>query len=246
MSKEQEHVNNRIPSYEESIAYQGTIGPATERSPRLSIQQRNRLKRARLVNDLTCSQIEPAISRHLEDGIGTTVAILIPSDVLPLATIVSTSNITSPALPSNINLLRLSKDDYRSSFLHQPAVVRDLASALTASLVDPVKFQLSTLASANLPPTEPLPASPQLDQRNTLKYMTGIADPDKDPTGSTGNWNLGWRDDSGPAETTATVHADEVTVCTRLQDVTFRVENEMGLLESATTKCVWCVVELKG
>ncbi|RMZ78052.1 hypothetical protein DV737_g4018, partial [Chaetothyriales sp. CBS 132003] len=246
MSKEQDHVNDRIPSYEESIAHQGTIGPAMEKSPRLSIQQRNRLKRTRLVNDLTCSQIEPAVSRHLEDGIGTTVAILIPSDILSSATIVSTSNITSPALPSNINLLRLSEDEYKSSFLHQPAVLHDLASALTASLVDPTQLQLSAMASTNLPPTEPLPARPQPDQRKTLKYMAGIADSDKDPTGSTGSWNLGWRDDSDPAETAATVHTDEVTVSIRLQDITFRIENEMGLLDSATIKCVWCAVELKG
>ncbi|RMD39419.1 hypothetical protein DV735_g5716, partial [Chaetothyriales sp. CBS 134920] len=248
MSKWQEHDNDDgIPSYEESTtAHQAVISPSfSEKPPRLSIQQRNRLKRTRLVNDLVCSQVEPVISRHLEDGIGSTVAILVPSDVLPPSTIISTSNITSPALLPNTSLVRLRQDDYKASFLHQPAVINDLASALTASLVDPTQLQLSSSSPPTPRPTEPLPARPQPDQRRTLKYMAGIAEPDQDPTGSTGSWNLGWRDESDQAETSTTVHTDEVAVVTRLQDITLRLESDMGLLESATIKCVWCSVELK-
>ncbi|RMZ84989.1 hypothetical protein DV738_g187, partial [Chaetothyriales sp. CBS 135597] len=249
MSKEKEqedHANDRVPSYEESIAHQGVMpSPSLEKSPRLSIQQRNRLKRARLINDLICSQVEPVISGRLEDGIGATVAILVPSDALSPSTVISTSNITSPALASNTSLLRLRDDDYKSSFLLQPAVINDLASALTASLVDPAQLQVYTSALPNPQPMEPLPARPQPDQRNTLRYMAGIAEPDKDPTGSTGSWNLGWRDENDPAETNAaTVRTDELTVSTRVQDVTLRLESDMGLLEMRSLSSTVAVVEM--
>jgi len=43
---------------------------------------------------------------------------------------------------------------------------------------------------------------------------------------------------------TRTLEVDEVAVHTRLQEVSFRTESEMGLLETTTVRCIWVEIEV--
>jgi hypothetical protein len=83
--------------------------------------------------------------------------------------------------------------------------------------------------------------------------------PDHDPTGDTGKWDLGWR--KAPSTSAGEVAApsdwtpqpalppnilrmDEIAIKTQLRDVSFRMENELGLLVTNTVKCVWVEIEV--
>ena len=246
MSKHQRHLDERIPSYEESIAASPPSSrPATteKTSTHLSVSERARIKRVRLITDLVTTDVEPQISQHIEDGINRVTVIIVPSDAFPSSNSILQSSITSPTLPANSYLLRPATDDYRASFLHQSAVIQELASTIATSLVGPSSLQASP---PSLPTSSVLPTRPDARQRTSFRYMFGIPDrQEHDPTGSTGSWNLGWRAEADAAATVANVNSSDVDVMVRLQDVSFRTENEMGLLESKNVKCVWCEVVVK-
>ena len=260
MSKQSEAENDRIPSYEESIATSPPPAlPATKSSrkisPRQTIQQRTRQERVRRIAALVSNHIDPTISNHLEDGTTKFVIVILPSDSFPTgnSTNLSTSSITSPTvtLPATLLNLRSSlrpderEEDYKGSFLAQGATVHDLTTFLHQSLLDPSALPSSqhpssgpTLAfSAELPPRPPA--------KSWFQRKFGLPLADHDPTGSTGAWNLGWRSEEDSSSTQASVTTDEVSITTRLQDVTFRTENEMGLLESRSVKCLWLEMDLR-
>jgi hypothetical protein len=64
--------------------------------------------------------------------------------------------------------------------------------------------------------------------------------PDHDPTGSTGDWKLGWRsENANPESLISREHGPSV----RMREIAFRTETELGLLTTTTAKCI--VIELE-
>ena len=186
------------------------------------------------------------------------LVLLLPTDSFPDGshTSVSTASITSPtlSLPTTLLNLRSSlqqgerEEDYKSSFLNQGVVVHDLTTALHQSMLNPEALYSelqpqSSSSSSQIPPAAPLP--PRIPRKSWFQGKFGLPPADHDPTGSTGAWNLGWRSDADPASTQASISTDEMSISTRLQDVSFRTESEMGLMESRSVKCIWLEVDIR-
>jgi hypothetical protein len=266
MSKQPTSDSERIPTYEESLASSSTpLSPSSNLdgsystrkfTSRQSIQQRTRQERLRRIGNLITIHLEPAISNFLDDGTTHFLLLILPYDVLPSAT-VTTSNITSP--PISIPATILSPTDkekpeaYKSSFLTQPVLLHELIHTLHTSLLSPSSIspitedphyslpatQIPTSASSPLP-DRPIPRS--WLSRNLAK----LSQPDGDPTGSTGAWNLGWRSEDDTSLREICVDSEEVRIEGRLVDFSVRTESEMGLLESWGIKGLWVEIELRG
>lgn len=241
-SKGAEAEEDRVPSYEESIAssahYTQSHSTVTKSST-TPFQQRIREQRQRRIATLLLNHIEPAITSNLDNATNDMSLILLASDNFPSTTAITTSSVTSPPLTKPTTILRLQTDDFKSSFLASWPVVQDISDTLVRSMVDPssipqLQAQLPELASAT---SEGLPERPQ--PKSWFKRTFGMPGADHDPTGETGKWNLGWRSDENPAMTARTVTANDLVVTAKLVDVSFRTESELGLLESTTAKCLW-------
>ena len=264
MSKQSEADRERIPSYEESIATspQPPLSPTFSRkiSHRQNIQERTRQERIRRIAALITNHLEQAISNNLEEGIDKFALLLVPSDSFPTAANITVSSVTSPSLslPTTLVLLQQGKaaereDDYKSSFLTQSTLIHHLTHTLHQSFINPESLysipsyrqQTSTQPSQSST-TQPLPQRPPPKSwlsRNLQRLS--IPGPEHDPTGSTGSWNLGWKSDIDTASTQASASSEELSIFAKLQDVTFRTESEMGLLESRNVKCVWIEMDVK-
>ena len=264
MFKQMEADNDRIPSYEESIAISPAqpISNSTSSSrkiaPRQTIPQRTRLERLRRVAALIANHLEPAISNHLDDGITNFLIIILPTDSFPQGSGARLSNtsITSPTLSLPITLLNLDsslqsgerKEDYKSFFLISRVVIHDLTTALHQSMLDPQALYSelqpqSSTSSSQIPAAAPLPVRPP--QKSWFQRKFGLPLADHDPTGSIGAWNLGWRTEEDPSSNQASIVTDEMSISTRLQDVSFRTESEMGLMESRSVRCVWMEIDIR-
>ena len=244
--KSAEVAEDRIPSYEESIAAGPAPSPSrpSQKTSTTPFQQRVREQRQRRVAAILLDHVEPAISRNLEDATNDMTLITVPSDSFPPSTTISTSSITSPSLPKPTTLIRLRGDDFKAAFLTSWPVVQDLSDTLIRSMVDPSTIpqlqaslpQLGSAASTAAAGTA-LPERPP--PRSWFKRTFGMPPADHDPTGQTGKWNLGWKSEENPALTARTITTNEVSVTAKLVDVSFRTESELGLLESTTVKVLW-------
>ncbi|KIX93123.1 uncharacterized protein Z520_11180 [Fonsecaea multimorphosa CBS 102226] len=121
-----------------------------------------------------------------------------------------------------------------------------------SQLPPPPQFQVQPAPETQLPPRP--------TKSSWFKRAFALPGPDHDPTGETGKWNLGWRSPEQSSESSIgdssnstskrregsnrTLQTDEVAVQTRLHDVSFRTENDMGLLETTTVKCIWIEIEV--
>lgn len=250
-SKSAEAEQDRIPSYEESIAttpqYTGTSYHTThsQKTSSTPFQQRIREQRQRKIASLLLNHVEPAIASNLDNATNDMSIIFLAADIFPASTSVTTSSVTSPPLTKPTTVVRLQADEFNSQFLTSWPVVQDLSDTLVRSMVDPssipqLQAQLPELSS---PSATGLPERPQ--PKSWFKRAFGMPGADHDPTGQTGKWNLGWRSEENPAMTARTVSTNELVVTAKLVDVSFRTESEMGLLESRTVKCLWLDVQFR-
>lgn len=245
MSKAEQANSERIPSYEESIAR--SSNPSTQStsktSQRQSLQQRTKQERLRRINNLISEDLEPAIAASLNDGIDHITLIVLPSDSFPQTMNVTEKSITSPVLKHHTTLVHLSSD-YKSSFLHQFAFISDLAELLMSTLASPSSSQQLDPSQEQPAASAPsdLPARPS--QKSWLKRTFSLPPANHDPTGSTGAWNLGWKSEEDPSAIQKGLKTDDVSLTVQLENVSFRTESEMGLMESKTVKCVWLDLEM--
>lgn len=242
-TKVTEAQEDRIPSYEESVASaprpsSNRTGISQKTSP-VPFQQRIKEKRQRRIASILLNHVEPAISANLEDATNDMTLILLAADSLPEANNLTASTITSPALTKPTTLLRITDGDVKSAFLGSWPVVQELSDTLIRSMVDPstlpqLQAQLPDLntAAETLLPDRPTPKS-------WLKRTFGMPSADHDPTGQTGRWNLGWKSEENAQLTTRTITTNQISITAKLVDVVFRTESALGLLESTTVKCLW-------
>lgn len=237
-SKSREAEEDRVPSYEESIASTPPTLPTTTSKNAIPFQQRVREQRLRRITDILTTHVEPAIARNLEDAANDMSLILIPADIFRVNTTITTSSITSPSLSKPTTVIRLAGDDFKSTFMTSWPVVQDLSDTLIRSIADPSTIPQLQASLADLGgEAAALPERPA--PKSWLKRKFGLPPADHDPTGQTGKWNLGWRSEENQAATERTISTNEVSITAKLTDVWFRTESELGLLESTTVKCVW-------
>jgi len=233
-----------------------------------------RQERTRRILNLVTSSIIPCFTTHLTNACNSLTIVVVPADSLQTTSTVTEQNIVTPSLQTLETtgaVIPLSGDENRPSFWTQQVVVQELDAVLRRELSGGSAAEeglLSDFPDSNTPtesqmqqlPTAPLPPRP--DKKSWLKRTFVLPGPDHDPTGETGKWDLGWRSPDSPSGTgdsaigsgrtavsktrtkTRTLEGDEVFVDTRLQDVSFRTESEMGLLETTTVKCVWVEIEI--
>ncbi|OCT48628.1 hypothetical protein CLCR_05050 [Cladophialophora carrionii] len=260
---------DRIPTYEEALASSSShpvSWPRRTTSNAISIRD----ERTRRVFEVVTRAIIPSFANHVSNLCNHITIILIPADAFPASKTVTEQNVVSPPLHSfrtTGTVVTLSGTENRASFWTQQAVVQELDQILRRELsgsspAAPPKLADEKTQSVPLPPLQVQPApgaqlSPRPSKQSWLKRTFALPDEDHDPTGETGKWDLGWRSpepcetDTGQFSRTSqrrdgikTLQADEVSVQTKLQDVSFRTENEMGLLETTTVKCIWIEIEV--
>ena len=236
--KAAEAEEDRIPSYEESIAVTPQQTGTSRKTSTTPFQQRLREQRQRRIASILLNHVEPAIGRNLEDATNDMTVVLLASDSFPTATAITTSSITSPSLTKPTTLIRLAGDDFKSTFLTSWPVIQDLSDTLIRSMVDPATIpQLQAQLPEIDSETAALPERPA--PKSWLKRAFGMPPADHDPTGQTGKWNLGWKSEENPSMTARTITTNEVVITAKLVDVLFRTESALGLLESTTAKCLW-------
>ncbi|KIW41888.1 hypothetical protein, variant [Exophiala oligosperma] len=259
-SSADETSTERIPTYEESVA--SSTNPRSmgrwEKSSR-SMPSMIRQERTRRIEQLIAELIVPTVSMKLSSGCSSLSIIILPSASLTANGEVTEQNIVTPGpqAQESRTVLTLRGEENSASFWTQNPVVQELEFFLRQELSEePIDaatlFDNQLQAEVRSQPTAPLPQRPK--PKSWLKRAFESPGADHDPTGETGKWNLGWRSpdtrsgsqDSGwrAKERRRNVQRDELAVHARLENVSFRTESEMGLLETNTVKCLWVEIEL--
>ncbi|KAJ9615198.1 hypothetical protein H2200_001272 [Cladophialophora chaetospira] len=261
-------IPDRIPTYEEALASSSSPPPNWRRRT-TSTSTNIREERTRRIFEVVTNAIIPKFATHVSNLCNHVTIVLVPADVLPTASTVTEQNVVSPSLQKHRttgNVVVLKRPENHSTFWTQQTVVAELDHILRRELSSPAPVTQSTridekTQSPSLPPLQVQPTSTRLPSRpcklSWLKRTLILPGEDHDPTGETGKWNLGWRSPETlekPAENygwtarskdrSIKLQPDEVAVETQLQDVSFRIENEMGLLETSTVKCIWIEIEV--
>jgi len=235
---------DRIPTYEESVNDRTTSRPVEKPSSQFtsSLQQRREQERIRRVNEIVSDHIEPTFFDLFTDPVASLVVVLVPSDALPPnSPTLAPRNISCPTPGLNARVIHLSGDNDRTAFWQQTSVIRELDIAVCNHLRAYTQ-NASTHAPLSPSTAQILPTRPQ--RTSWFKRTFGTPGPDRDPTGTTGQWNLGWRKDDEAVENAGHDRPEEPSASAKLRGVTFRIESELGLLDSRTINCVWIEIKL--
>lgn len=233
-----------------------------------------RLERTRRIQQQITDSVLPRFLEHLSNAVNNLTILLVPSDCLSHSgsdRAITAQNVVSPSfqtLNTTGSVIELSGDGNRSSFWIQQPVLNELDTLLRRELtgVAPQQDPLDPAAGRGAPslspsqhsfvpqPSAPLPSRPP--KKSWFKRgMPQLPAPEHDPTGQTGKWNLGWRSPELTRESeleaarqkereSRVLSQDEIAVTMRFRDVSFRIESEMGLLETSTVKCIWIEIEV--
>ncbi|KIW22688.1 uncharacterized protein PV07_10961 [Cladophialophora immunda] len=266
--------HDRIPSYEEAVAISPKASAQDSRTRTASSTSLIRQQRTRRIYELVVESLIPCFATHVSNLCNHVTVVVVPADILTSTRTLTEQNIVSPSIPSHQTtgvVITLSGTENHSSFWTQQAVVEELDLLLRGELSNPSAAEETrsdrrdekSQPQSQLQPqfqVQPAPET-QLPPRPTktswFKRAFSLPGPDHDPTGETGKWNLGWRSPEFSESSTGdsssmpkrregsrALQTDEVAVQTRLHDVSFRTENEMGLLETTTIKCIWIEIEV--
>ncbi|KIX01325.1 uncharacterized protein Z518_09050 [Rhinocladiella mackenziei CBS 650.93] len=233
-----------------------------------SMTSRIRQERSRRIQHLVTDTIIPCFSTHLSHVCTKLTLVVVPSDSLESCSApVSAQNVVTPTIQpheTSATVLSLSGPENSASFWTQQAVVTELDGVLQRELAGSADTEpypggtvVDTQGTTTVQPrprsSESAPLPPRSPKKSWLKRTFVLPGPDHDPTGDTGKWDLGWRsvEPSSEPETqartrtrTRTLKAGDVAVHARWQDVSFRTESQMGLLETSTVKCIWVEIEI--
>ncbi|KAK5540441.1 hypothetical protein LTR23_006326, partial [Exophiala sp. CCFEE 6169] len=257
--EDSETANERIPTYEESVAtapiLASTSGPWQKSSS--SVPSIIRQERTRRIRHLIANSITPTFTLHLSNGCSHLSIIILPSESLSNSEALTEQNIVTPGpqFQESRTLLALKGEENRASFWTQGHVLQELDYLLRRELFD-VADTAVTPNSTSRPEAQLLPATelpPRPKPKGWLRRAFVLPGPSQDPTGETGKWNLGWRTPETPGAPMSAwkprarakdLQPDEMAISTMLQPVSFRTESEMGLLETTTVKCIWVEIEI--
>ncbi|KIW77471.1 hypothetical protein Z517_09917 [Fonsecaea pedrosoi CBS 271.37] len=265
-------LHDRIPTYEEAVAVSPNASDQDPRLRPASSTSLIRQERTRRIYELVVESLVACFATHVSNLCNHLTIVVVPADMLRSTGTLTQQNVVSPSLPNHQTtgvIITLVGSENHSSFWTQQAVIEELDLMLRRELSNPSttketrserldekpqpqfqpQFQVQPASGASLPPRP--------TKSSWFKRAFVLPGPEHDPTGETGKWNLGWRSPesaessigdsnsmSRRREGNRILQTDEVAVQTRLQDVSFRTENEMGLLETTTVKCIWIEIEV--
>ena len=234
-----------IPTYEESVQ-QGATGTSSleikdrpSQEPPQSLVDRLSSVRRQRINALINTQINPLLEQQADSGLQKSIFILVPSNSTTLQAQDNSSDIIQhsvDAVRSNKNeevigfregeyvkLVRLHGDEYNLEFWRQTAVISELSSALQTSLRKPGH-------SIALTPNAPTALSPTGTKKSHFDWRKK----DKEvPLNSRKVYASDWRFEKEEA-----LENGEVRIKIGLQDVSLRMQSEMGLYDTRTGKAV--------
>ncbi|ERF73738.1 hypothetical protein EPUS_00992 [Endocarpon pusillum Z07020] len=237
-------VDHRAPPYEAS----STPPPAFSESKNLSqpsLHFQLTTARSGRILDLIKWQIEPLLYAELLEGATKRVFVVIPANVLAKQPDLAAKDIVSSQDVEIITLIRLDGPENKSAFWLQPGVIQELPSRLRERLA----ASGHKVEPAPMEPIEPPQGTSTRDvqsQRQAspswLIRQFGTPGPQHDPTATT-NYRLGWRSEKENLPQRA-LALDEVRVLATARPISFRVETEMGLLDSFTGTVLWLEIEV--
>lgn len=236
--------DQEAPPYEDST----TSPPAFSDSkylPRSAFHTQLAEIRTRRIHDLLTTHVEPLLYSQFLDGVYKRAFIVLPADILTQQLDLAAEDIVSLPNAENVTVIRLHGAENRVAFWQQPGVLQELAASLRARLVTSGHTVEGTFTEVLTETPQRSPASHQTQQpasSSWLKKQFGTPGPHHDPTATT-NYRLGWRseDEDLPRRKLA---LDEMRVLVRVREVSFRVETEMGLLNSVTGKVLCLEIEM--
>ncbi|MCJ1396717.1 hypothetical protein MMC18_009609, partial [Xylographa bjoerkii] len=250
----QDSHDDPIPSYEESVQQGATqlssVDGKSKPSPEVPQSLVERLSSVRLqrINAIIDAHINPLLEQQADSGLYKSVFILVPSNSTTLQAQDTSNDIierSADTIGSSrneeiigfregeyIKLVRLHGDEYNAEFWRQSAVISELNDALQTKLRNaghriaaiPTTQSLSEIPSTQ---TNPSPTTTKKNYFGWRKKEKEIAVTNRNVPAS------GWRFEKEEALTNG-----EVRIKTGLQDVSLRVQSEMGLYETKTGKAV--------
>lgn len=237
-----------VPSYEESIATSPPLSRDHKDLPRPSLHTQLTDARTRRIRNLLATYVEPQLYTQFLDGISKRSFVLIPADVLTKQPDLTAKDVVGLPDTATVSVFRLHGDENRAAFWQQPGVLQELQSSLRARLaasghnVEVPAGPAGPSGESKVLQSPPLEEPQKRTSPSWLKRQFGTPDPQHDPTATT-NYKLGWRPEEESLPRT-TLAMEEVRVLVRIRDVSFRVETEMGLLDSVTAKVLWLDLEV--
>lgn len=221
------------PPYEESDITPRPVEKPTQRSPNSSTTQERAAEiRRQRVKLLVDGHVEPLLESAVLLGSSHTIMI-VPSDAIESKIVLTASNLVHRPKSSSTHIIQLRGSNSTGLFWTQSKVVEELEAAIRGSLYG---INDTSQLTERLPPRPANLSSPVSDQKSWLKRTFGMPGPDHDPTGSTGDWRLGWRSEQTSSQ--QALHANEPGPLVMLKEVAFRTETELGLLTTTTAKCI--------
>ena len=250
----QDSHDDPIPSYEESVqqgaAHFSSAGGKSMPSPELPHSLVERLSSVRLqrINAIIDAHINPLLEQQADSGLYKSVFILVPSNSTTLQAQDTSSDIIERSEDDTrssrneeiigfregeyVKLVRLQGDEYNSEFWRQPSIILELNDALQTKLRN-AGHRIATIPATQTPSETANTQSPT-SPTTTKKSYFGWKKKDKETVAASGNVPAsGWRFEKEEALTNG-----EVRIKTGLQDVSLRVQSEMGLYETKTGKAV--------
>ncbi|MCJ1399233.1 hypothetical protein MMC11_002435 [Xylographa trunciseda] len=250
----QDSWDDPIPSYEDSVQQGATQLSSTDGKSKPSPEHPHSLVerlsaiRIQRINAIINAHINPLLEQQADSGLYKSVFILVPSNSTTLQAQDTSDDIIERSADTTessrneeiigfregeyVKLVRLHGDEYSAEFWRQPAVISELNNALQTKLRN---------AGHQIAPTTATQSSPEIRNSQTSPSPTTIKKGyfgwrKKEKETAVGSQNIpasGWR-----FENEAALTSGEVRIKTGLQDVSLRVQSEMGLYETKTGKAV--------
>jgi len=250
----QDSHDDAIPTYEESVQQGATQLASTDckSKPSTDLPQSlvERLSSVRLqrINAIIDAHINPLLEQQADSGLYKSVFILVPSNSTTLQAQDTSDDILERSAGSvgssrneeiigfregeYVKLVRLHGTEYDAEFWRQPSVISELNDALQTKLRKAGHRIASLPAKQSLSEPDNTQNSPS--STATKKNYFGWRKKEKEtPVISQDIPASGWRFEKEDALTDG-----EVRIKTGLQDVSLRVQSEMGLYETKTGKAV--------
>ncbi|MCJ1430821.1 hypothetical protein MMC27_000171 [Xylographa pallens] len=250
----QDSHDDPIPSYEESVqqgaAQLSSADGKSVPSPELPQSLVERLSSVRLqrINAIIDAHINPLLEQQADSGLYKSVFILVPSNSTTLQAQDTSNDIIERSEDNTgssrneeiigfregeyVRLVRLHGDEYSAEFWRQPSVIFELNDALQTKLRN-AGHRIATI-SVTQPPAEIAYTQTPICSTTTKKSYFGWRKKEKETIAAGRNVPAsGWRFEKEKALTNG-----EVRIKTGLQDVSLRVQSEMGLYETKTGKAV--------
>ncbi|MCJ1287991.1 hypothetical protein MMC26_007344 [Xylographa opegraphella] len=250
----QDSRDDPIPSYEESVQQGATqlwsADGKSKPSPELPQSLVERLSSVRLqrINAIIDAHIDPLLQQQADSGLYKSIFILVPSNSTTLQAQDTSDDIIersggNPGTSRNeeiigfregddVKLIRLHGDEYNAEFWRQSAVISELNDALQTKLRN-AGHRVATIAVTQ-PPSDSANAQTSSSSTTTKKNYFGWRKKEKETIAVSRNVPpSGWRFEKEAALTNG-----EVRIKTGLQDVSLRVQSEMGLYETKTGKAM--------